>query len=139
MSLAGFQRVFTRAVPIALAPGVRFKVAPAPVVALLKIVAYLEDPHRRQKDLDDLRLLLRRYEEKSDRMFGEDVFAAELEDFGDTNAFLLGMDIGNIATDDDANIVHEFLKKHQIPETGLFHMELRAFEKGFAAARQRRT
>jgi predicted nucleotidyltransferase len=154
MSLVGFEHVFTRSVLITFAPGVRFKVAPAPVVALLKIVAYLEDPHRRQKDLHDLRLLLGRYEEESDRIFCNEVFAAELEDFGCNNAFLLGVDIGTIATDDDANIVHEFLEKHQIPATereGLapedhhqrdtlrFQMELRAFEKGFETSRQRET
>lgn len=154
MSLVGFEHVFTRSVLIPFAPGVGFKVTPAPVVALLKIVAYLEDPHRRQKDLDDLRLLLRRYEERSDRIFGEEVFAAELEDFGGANAFLLGMDIGTIATDDDANIVREFLKKNKIPaaereeldpedrhqrETLRFHAELTAFEKGFETTRQVRT
>lgn len=152
MSLVGFEHVFARSIPIEFVPGVRFRVAPPPVVALLKIVAYAEDPYRRQKDLDDLRALLRRHEAQSDRIFSEDVFAAELEDVEYANAFLLGLDVGAIATDEDANVVHAFLNKHQISEadraeldrddlrqgeTLRFHMQLRAFEQGFDAGRQR--
>ncbi|MGA2185699.1 MAG: hypothetical protein ABSH47_21990 [Bryobacteraceae bacterium] len=150
MSLAGFEHVFAHSVAIQFAPNVWFKVAPPPVVALLKIVAYTDDPHRRQKDLDDLKWLLRIYEAKSDRFFGDDVFAADLEDFEYTNAFLLGSDIGAIATDEDAGIVHGFLRGHYIPteelaeldpedflerDTLRFHMQLRAFEKGFDSVR----
>jgi Uncharacterized protein conserved in bacteria len=50
MSLVGFEHVFARSVPISFAPNVRFKVAPPPVIALLKIVAHIEDPYRRRKD-----------------------------------------------------------------------------------------
>lgn len=154
MSLVGFEHVFAQSVPFPLSSEVGLKVAPPPVVALLKIVAYLEDPHRRRKDLDDLRFLLRRYDEHTDRVFGEDVFAAELEDFGCVSAFLLGLDIGAIASDDDANVIHEFLNRHQIPATERealdpedlherdslqLHMELRAFGRGFETARQRQT
>jgi predicted nucleotidyltransferase len=136
---------------IPFAPDVRFKVAPPPVVALLKIVAYTEDPYRRQKDLDDLRSLLRRYEAESDRIFDDDVFAAELEDIEYANAFLVGSDVGAIATDDDAKIVHAFLTKHRFSAAELadldpddlqerdvfrFHTQLEAFEKGFTAGRQ---
>ena len=94
------------------------------------------------------------YEAESDRLFGEDVFAAELEDFEYTNAFLLGSDIGAIATDEDADIVRALRGKHQItaPEIGeldrddlhqrealRFQLQLMAFEKGFNSGRQRQT
>ena len=126
--------------------------APPPVIALLKIVAYTEDPYRRRKDLDDLKSLLRYYEAESDRIFGDDVFTAELADVEYTNAFLLGSDVGAIATDEDAEIVKGFLSKHRMSEAALeeldrddlqqrdtlrFHMQLTAFEIGFNAGRQR--
>lgn len=151
MSLVGFDHVFARSVLMPFAPDLRFRVAPLPVNALLKIVAYAEDPHRRRKDLDHLRSLLRSYQEASDRIFGDDVFAADLEDFEYANAFLLGSDVGAIATDEEAEIVHGFFGQHQISarelaeldredlrqsDTRRFHMQLRAFEKGFDSVRQ---
>ena len=120
--------------------------APPPVLALLKIVAYMDDPHRRRKDLMDLRSLFRHYEASSDRIFGDAIFAADLEDIEHANAFLLGLDVGAIVTDEEAEVVDAFLNKHQISDEELldfdredyrqrdtlrFHMQLRAFEKGF--------
>lgn len=153
MSLVAFDHVFARAVPITFVPGIEFKVAPLSVIALLKIVAYMEDPYRRAKDLAHLKVLFRGYEAESDRIFGDDVFAAELEDFEYTNAFLLGSDVGAIATDEDANIMYAFLNKHRISAPELaelhrddlhqsdalrFHVQLSAFEKGFNSGRQSR-
>ena len=151
MSIAGFEHVFTRSVPIAFASNIQFKVAPPPVIAILKIVAYMEDPYRREKDLADLKSLFSCYEAESDRIFGDNVFAAELEDVEYANAFLLGSDIGAIATDEDARIVNGFLGKKQFSETQLaeldrdnlqhreavrFYMQLKAFETGFKTKRQ---
>lgn len=150
MSLVGFEHVFTRSLLISFTADVQFKVAPPPVIALLKIVAYTEDPHRRQKDLLDLRALLRHYEASSDRTFGDDVFAADLEDVEYANAFLLGSDVGAIATEEDAGIVNAFLDKRRISSEELaeldqndmgqgdtlrFQMQLRAFDKGFISGR----
>lgn len=61
MSLVGFGHVFTRAVEVDLGADVLFGVAPPAVIALLKIVAYMDDRQRRGKDLDDLRVLFLRY------------------------------------------------------------------------------
>ncbi len=150
MSLAGFEHVFTRAVPFPFAPGVRFRVAPPPVIALLKIIAYTEDHYHREKDLIDLKSLFHRYEASSDRIFGDDVFAAELEDIEYANAFLLGRDVGAIATQQDAAVVRAFLSKHLVSEPERaeldrdepdqrdmlqFQLQLHAFEKGFGGSR----
>jgi len=117
-------------------------------------VAYTEDPYRRRKDLDDLKSLLLRYEAKSDRIFGDDVFAAELDDIEYANAFLLGSDVGAIATDEDTEILNGFLSKHQMPAEELaewdrddlrqsdsvrFHRQLKVFEAGFDAGRKKWT
>jgi predicted nucleotidyltransferase len=117
-------------------------------------VAYTEDPDRRRKDLDDLKSLLLPYEAKSDRIFGDGVFAAELDDIEYANAFLLGSDIGAIATDEDTEILNEFLSKHRMPAEELaewdqddlrqsdsvrFHKQLRAFEAGFHVGHKKST
>jgi predicted nucleotidyltransferase len=153
MSLVGVDHVFSRCVPFQFATDTFFKVAPPPVVALLKIVAYTEDPHRRAKDLTDLKALLRHYDASSERIFGDDIFAAELEDIEYANAFLLGSDIGSIASEEDEAIVGGFLRHHQIPladlddlepdyghrEVRRFQYQLAAFSKGFASSKHRST
>lgn len=150
MSLAGVDHVFTQSEAIAVGGTLRFKVAPPPVVALLKIIAYTEDRHRRQEELVHLKALLYRYEAASDRLFSDEVFAAELEDIEYANAFLLGSDVGDIATEEDAAIVAQFLRAEQIPGAELaeldrhddwnerrYQMQVHAFEKGFGVCRGR--
>jgi len=154
MSLIGFDHVFTRSLLFPFTKDVQFRVAPPPVVALLKIVAYAEDQHRRQKDLMDLRSLFRHYEASSDHIFGDDIFAADLEDIEYANAFLLGSDVGVIATVEEAGIVSAFLDKHRISaeelaaldhdepalrDTIRFQMQLREFGKGFVVGQQRQS
>lgn len=51
MSLVGFEHVFSRSLPFSFAEGVQYRVAPPPVITLLKIVAFMDDPYRRKKDL----------------------------------------------------------------------------------------
>jgi predicted nucleotidyltransferase len=145
MSLVGFDHVFAGSVRVEFAPNVTFKVAPLPVVAFLKIVAFSEAPYRREKDLDDLKSLFHRYENESGRIFSDEVFAVGL-DLEYANAFLLGSDIGAIATDEDAKVVHGFLTKHRLSaqdiaeldredlrqdEVWRFQMQLAAFAIGF--------
>lgn len=98
MSLAGFDHVFANAVEMELPAGTRVRVAPPIVTTLLKIIAYVEHPHRRAKDLQDIRLVLGRYEAGSDRLFSDEVFDAGLPDFEMANAFLLGRDSRMLAS-----------------------------------------
>jgi predicted nucleotidyltransferase len=150
MSLVGFEHVFTLALPFSFAEGVQYRVAPPPVIALLKIIAFMDDPHGRKKDLLDLTELFGRYEAASDRIFSDEVFAAELEDIDHANAFLLGMDVGTIATDEEVGILSAFLQAQGISEEELleldredmrqrealgFQEQLRAFRKGIEKSR----
>lgn len=141
MSLAGFDHVFVKAVDLPLTNGAHLRVAPPLVTALLKIIAYTEDRHRRAKDLDDIRVVLGRYEADGDRLFSDAVFDAELSDFSEANAFLLGVDLRGLATRDEAAYIERFIG-HFLPlDEGEFDPEdfaerdfrgrLRAFEKGF--------
>ena len=143
MSLAGFDHVFARAVEVRLTGGMTIRVAPPIVTVLLKIVAWVDDPYRRAKDLQDIRSVLRRYEQDSDRLFSDAVFDAELPDFEFANAFLLGLDLRALATGDDAGFVKQFFGRVLAPdEEGTFDDEadfaatsfrgqIRAFRRGF--------
>jgi len=104
MSVVGFEHVFAEAAEKELAPETAIKVAPLHVLALLKIVAYMDDPHRRSKDLEDLGRLMEQYELDGERRFGEEVFEAGA-DFESAGAFLLGLDVGRLCTGSEAKIV----------------------------------
>ncbi len=104
MSVAGFEHVFVEAVEKELAPETVMKVAPLHVLALLKIVAYMHDPHGRSKDLEDLGRLMERYELEGERRFGDEVFEAGL-DFESAGAFLLGLDAGRLCSRSEAHVV----------------------------------
>ncbi len=152
MSLVGFEHIFTRALPFSFAQGVQYRVAPPPVIALLKIVAFMDDQHGRKKDLLDVTELFRRYDAASDRIFSDEVFAAELEEIEYANAFLLGMDVGAIATDEEVEILSAFFQAQSISDEELleldredmrqrealrFQQQLRAFWKGTEQSRGR--
>lgn len=140
MSLSGFDHVFASAIEMELAADVRIRVAPANVTALLKIIAYMDDPYRRAKDLKDIEIILRRYAVGSDRLFSDEVFDAELPDFNMANAFLLGLDLRRLATNQETKYVEQFLERFMASEEGsdaedsgigIFHSQIRALQMGF--------
>lgn len=110
MSLAGFEHVFVLAELHEVTAGLRLKVIPPVVLALLKIVAYVENPVRRAKDLDDIRGLLSRYEEQTDRLFSDAVLDADLSDIDLAPAYLLGVDLARMCTDEETRIIYRFLE-----------------------------
>jgi len=112
MSVAGFEHLFDEAVEKELAPETVMKVAPLHVLALLKIVAYMDDPHGRSKDLEDLGRLMERYELEGDRRFSNEVFEAGL-DFESSGAFLLGLDVGRLCSGTESDIVGNLIAATQ--------------------------
>jgi predicted nucleotidyltransferase len=93
MSLVGFEHVFTDAQPVEFSPDLTLNVISSTALMLLKIVAFMDDPQRREKNLDDVRGLLTQYEAESERLFSDVVIDAGLADFGLVPAFLLGIDL----------------------------------------------
>ncbi len=111
MSLVGFDHVFAEADAVKLNDSLTVNVAPAAVLTLLKIVAFLDRPYERQRDLEDLRGILSQYGEGSDRLFSDEVQAASLSDFSLTNAFLLGVDLRALCTPQETAVVENFLAR----------------------------
>jgi predicted nucleotidyltransferase len=109
MSLTGFDYAFEYAVEIEVATEVRAKVIPPTVLFLLKVVAFLDDPHRRAKDLEDIHGLLRFYERDSERIFSDAVFDAQLSDVEFVPAFLLGADSARLFRPEELALVERLL------------------------------
>jgi predicted nucleotidyltransferase len=109
LSLVGFEHVFSSAQPVEFSPDLTLKVISSRALMLLKIVAFMDDPQRRVKDLDDIRRLLTQYEADSERLFSDVVIDAGLADFGLATAFLLGIDLKGLSTPEEAEIVNAFL------------------------------
>jgi len=109
MSPIGFDHVFATAQPVRFAPDLTLKVISRTALMLLKIVAFMDDPQRRAKDLDDIRGLLVQYEADSDRVFSDVVLDAALTDYGLAPAFLMGIDLRALCRDDEVIVVHAFL------------------------------
>ena len=71
MSLVGFEHVFTDAQPVEFSPDLTLNVISSTALMLSKVVAFMDDPQRRVKDLDDIRGLLTQYEAHSERLFSD--------------------------------------------------------------------
>jgi predicted nucleotidyltransferase len=70
----------------------------------------MDNPHDRLKDLTDLRELLTLYEADTDRVFSDEVFAAELADITLASAFLLGLDLKLLVSERERLLVEQFLR-----------------------------
>jgi predicted nucleotidyltransferase len=102
---------------VRVAPDLTLKVISSTALMLLKIVAFMDDPQRRGKDLAkdlvDIRGLLVQYDTDSDRIFSDVVLDAALEDYGLAPAFLLGLDLRALCTNEEVAIVRAFLDKKE--------------------------
>ncbi len=152
MRVVGFDHVFRDAVICELVPGLPARVAPLVVLALLKIVSYLDDPHARQKDLGDLLTILREYEEEGERRFSDDVLDSGVE-YNESGAYLLGQDLKALCATatDERDVVQQFVKRAGDPDFHVpvslvravgpiddeakrpFAREIAAFARGFGA------
>jgi|SRR5215467_463865 len=109
MSVVGFDHVFSKSEERDIAPGLRMKVIPVPVLSLLKIVSYLDRPVARERDVRDLGELFDRYElDNDERRFSDEVIEAEIT-FESSGAFLLGFDLGKICTQSEKQVVNGFV------------------------------
>lgn len=111
MSLVGFKHVFSKSEPTEVAKDLTLKVIPPVVLMLLKVVAFMDDPGRRAKDLEDIRGLLHSYESNNqERIFSDEVIEANLEDYNLAPALLLGSDLQHLSDEEETAVVNEFLQ-----------------------------
>ena len=110
MNLAGIPLAL-RATPVAFAGGVSVPVPSVPVIALLKMAAYLDRPSERDKDLEDLTHIWDSYPPAvDDRFFSEDIASRQLDE-PRARAFILGAELRAIVDQQDAAIVERFLER----------------------------
>jgi predicted nucleotidyltransferase len=110
MNLAGIPLAL-RATPVALAEGLSVPVPAVPVIALLKMAAYLDRPSERDKDLKDLTHIWDSYPPAADdRFFSEDIASRQLDE-PRARAFILGAELRAIVDQHDAAIVERFLER----------------------------
>lgn len=110
MSVVGFRHAFAQAVKIQASPGLNVEVAPPHVIALLKMIAYLDRPGERGRDLGDIAHLLEYYvDDDDDRRWSGEVPGGEL-DFEDVSSYLLGRDLGPLLDADERAHVLQFVE-----------------------------
>jgi predicted nucleotidyltransferase len=109
MNFAGLQHALPHSDLLEVAPGLVFRVARLQVIALLKIIAYMDDHVRRRRDLDDIAHLLEYYAfDDYDRRFADDLIEAQ-ENAEDAGAYALGRDVGALVESDERETVDAFL------------------------------
>lgn len=113
MSLLGFRHAFSNVHPLALGAGQSVNVAAVEVIALLKVVAYLDRPEGRTKDLGDLAFILEQYLPDTDpRRFSDfdNVLAAGIS-FEAVSAYMLGRDLSAIVNEEEQSALQSFIAR----------------------------
>lgn len=109
MNLGGI-RLALESPPSQIAPSLWIGIATVPVVAILKMTAYLDRPAARTKDLQDISHILNEYPtNEDDRLYGDDIFSNRLDD-RQARAFVLGREIRALVDEDDRKIVQHFIE-----------------------------
>ncbi|HTJ43807.1 MAG TPA: nucleotidyl transferase AbiEii/AbiGii toxin family protein [Kofleriaceae bacterium] len=97
--------------PLALGDGAEVNVASVPSIIVLKMVAYLDRPGAREKDLGDLAHTIALYvDDDDDRRFTDEVFEQQLA-FEDAAPFLAGQDVASICETRHRDQVARFLDR----------------------------
>ena len=123
MSLVGFQFAFEQGDFAEVAAGVSVLVASLPAIIVLKMAAYLDRPAEREKDLEDLAVILERGVRADDEgRYSEQVFDAGLS-YEEAGPFVLGQRIAAVAGEDERKLVSDFIRSAQDPDVAPFILE----------------
>lgn len=109
MNLAGMKHAFDRAHPLPIDAETTIPLAPLDVLALLKIVAYLDRPDEREHDLQDLGFIMDEYVAADDERRWEDEIVARQIEFSRVGAFVLGRDLARFIAPDERAVIMKFL------------------------------
>ncbi len=107
MNLTGVRQAL-KCQQIPVDEGLSIAVATVPVIALLKMAAYLDRPHEREKDLQDISQILNSYPD-DDRLFSDEFMATGIG-VPALNGHILGRDLYAIVDDRERKVVNEFFR-----------------------------
>lgn len=109
MSLRGFRHAFSSTCSVEVAAGFRVAVPTVPVITLLKVIAYQERPHERERDLGDIAFALTSFEaENVERQFSPEVLEAGIR-YEEVSPYLLGRDLRGLVDQDERTSVMTFI------------------------------
>jgi predicted nucleotidyltransferase len=109
MSLLGMRLAFMHAGALRIAADLEVRVAPIHVISVLKMVAYMDRPEAREKDLGDLAHILYSYVgDDSDRRFSLEV-PDDLTEFENVAPYLLGRDVGAVVDPEERRRILDFI------------------------------
>ena len=111
MNLTGMRLALERAITFEVQPGLSIAVAPVAVIAVLKMISYMDRPAQRERDLHDLADILENHVPPDD----ERRFASEVLDAGvpheHASAYLLGHDLRQLVNDTERKGVGDFVAR----------------------------
>jgi predicted nucleotidyltransferase len=111
MNLTGMRLALATGKGFEVEPGLSIPVAPVAVIAVLKMIAYLDRPAERERDLHDIAYILENYAPPDD----ERRFAAEVLDAGipfeHASAYLVGHDLRQLLNDVERRAVDDFIAR----------------------------
>jgi predicted nucleotidyltransferase len=109
MSVVGLRLAFDHFRVLPLAVDLEVKVALVQAIAVMKMVAYLDRPIEREKDLADLCFIFEGFlSETDERRFADEVFTQGLH-YEETSAYYLGKEINLIVNPAERDAVSKFV------------------------------
>ena len=97
LSTVGLDLALRRATAVRLSDGTPLRVAPLPVIVVLKAVAFLDRPHDRARDLGDIAWIMHVYVPDEDERRFDPRFAGMDIQYDEGPAFVLGEDVREVA------------------------------------------
>lgn len=115
MDVRGFELAMSDAVDVTIDEGLSIKIAPLPVLALLKLVSWWDRSHGNQKDAEDLITLLRNFADTDGATLLEAEANFDLYDLEDDHdlrgAHLLGRVVASTAEEDTLELARRILEE----------------------------
>jgi predicted nucleotidyltransferase len=109
MNMLGFRLAFEHRVLVEISSELEVPVAEVSVVAFLKMISFMDRPHERERDLQDLMTILETYLAPDDlRRWDDDIFSHN-PDYDTASAYCLGKDLGDILNEREGSELHRFL------------------------------
>ncbi len=109
MSLQGFRHAFSSTCSVEVAPGFYVDAATVPVITLLKVIAYQERPHEREKDLGDIAFILANFDsENVARRYSSQILEAGLR-YEEVSPYLLGRDLRGLVDEGERHSLSTFV------------------------------